>query len=278
MSEQTQTAVAEADKPKQLAPIKQIEAVLNQSIDRIGLVLPKHLKPERMLRVAMSAIYKTPALLDCDKGSIVAAVIQASELGLEPGGALQHGYLIPYKNKKTQTRECQFQPSYRGLIELARRSGKLKSIAARVVYDKDIFSLVYTGDRPNYKHEPYFGNDPGAVKLVYAVASLEGDALEFEAMTLPQIEEIQKRSQSGNEGPWVTDWAEMAKKTVIKRLLKRLPMSTELASAIEMDNTDYIDVEASTIETKTATRAAELTQRLIAAKQPVVEVEAEANA
>lgn len=277
MSEQTQ-AVAVAEKPKALAPIKMIDQALNQSMDRIGMVLPKHLSPERMIRVAMSSIYKTPALQDCDRMSIVAAVIQASELGLEPGGALQHGYLIPYKNKKTNTRECQFQPSYRGLIELARRSGKLKSIAARVVYDKDIFSLVYTGDRPNYKHEPYFGNDPGEVKLVYCVASLEGDALEFEAMTLPQIEEIRKRSQSGDEGPWKTDWSEMAKKTVIKRLLKRLPMSTELSTAIEIDNSDYIDVEATTIETKTTAKAEALKQRLIAAKQPEIEAEVEANA
>lgn len=245
-----------------------IKAALDQAESSITQVLPKHLTPERMMRVALSAIYRTPELQDCDPRTIVAAVVQASELGLEPGGALQHGYLIPYKNKKAGgVRECQFQPSYRGLIELARRSGKLKSISARVVYEKDQFSLIFTGDRPNYRHEPQLDGDAGKIRLVYAVASLEGDALEFESMTLQQVEEIRKRSQSGDDGPWKTDWAEMAKKTVIRRLLKRLPMSLELAKAIEIDNADYIDVEATTISRQTSARAAELTQRLIAAKE-----------
>jgi recombination protein RecT len=260
----TQAVAKTETPPKALTPIKRVEEMLLASRDRMQMVLPKHLTPERMIRVTMSALYRTPELQDCDPKSVVAAVVQASELGLEPCGALQHGYLIPYKNKNTNSREAQFMPGYRGLIELARRSGKLRSISARVVYEKDKFNLNYTAERVNFLHEPFLLGDAGKPVLIYATAVLEGDQIEFEAMPIHEIDAIRERSQAGQSGPWVTDYNEMAKKTVLRRLLKRLPMSTELAQAIEIS--DAIEVRAESVEAATAERAAQLRAQLDAAK------------
>lgn len=205
-------------------------------------VLPRHLTPERVVKVALVAYNKTPKLRECTMESLFLAIMQAAELGLEPGGALGHAYLVPYKD------QCQLIPGYRGLIELARRSGEIESIEAHVVHERDKFTLRF-GLNAALDHEPHLEGDPGEMRFVYAVAKLKGGATQFEVMTKDQVDKIKSRSRASNNGPWVTDYEEMARKTVVRRLIKYLPLSTEraepLAKALELeDEGPVIDVAA----------------------------------
>lgn len=190
---------------------------------------PKHVDARRLQRVALTAITKNPALLKCDRASFATAVLQAAELGLEPSGALGHAYLIPYGA------ECQLIVSFKGMVALARRSGEILSIEARAVYERDTFSLSY-GLTSNLEHTPYLDGDSGPLRFVYAVAKLKDGGVQFDVMSRSQVDAIRARSRAGKSGPWVTDYDEMAKKTVVRRLFKMLPVSVELAEVFEKDD------------------------------------------
>jgi recombination protein RecT len=122
--------------------------------------------------------------------------------------------------------------SYKGMIALARRSGEILSIEARAVYERDTFSVRY-GIDATVEHVPYLDGDPGKLKFAYAVAKLRDGGVQIDVMNRTQIDAIRTRSRAGQKGPWVTDYDEMAKKTVLRRLFKMLPVSAELAEAIE---------------------------------------------
>ena len=176
---------------------------------------------------ALTAVAKNPKILDCDRESIMLSVMQAAELGLEPGGALGEGYLVPYG------RTCQFIPGYRGFISLARRSGQIVSIEAHAVYEKDEF-VVEFGLDPKLVHRPTLAAERGEVVAFYAVARLVGGGVQHDYMTRADVDAIRKRSRAASSGPWVTDYNEMGKKTVIRRLFKTLPVSVELCRALEL--------------------------------------------
>ena len=221
-------------KPILQTPAQSFGQYLAARRKQIASVLPKHLTPERVCRVAMTAFTKTPALAQCDMASVYQAVQQAAELGLEPGGALGQCYLLPYG------RTCQLIVSYKGLIELARRSGEIESIEARVVHENDDYSVEF-GLHSDIRHRPCLDDNPGPLVLVYAVARLKGGMVQFEVMTRAEVNAIRRRSRSGNSGPWVTDYDEMARKTVVRRLCKYLPISAEkLASALAVEETDEV--------------------------------------
>lgn len=200
-------------------------------------VLPKHITPERMIKVALVSASRTPRLLECTPQSFFAAMMQAAELGLEPGGALGHAYLVPFKNGSTQKYEVVMIPGYRGLIALARRSGEIRSIEARPVYERDRF-FVRFGLDPKLDHEPNLEVDgkDRKLKAVYAMAELTDGVRQVEYMTKADVDHIRKKSKAANDGPWVTDYDEMSRKTAVKRLCKYLPLSPELAKAVAIDN------------------------------------------
>lgn len=219
---------AVAEKPKDLISLMASGPVQQQ----IKAALPAHMTPERMARIAMTELRRVPALQKCDPLSFLGAVMQCSQLGLEPGGALGHVYLIPFG------KEVQVIVGYRGMIDLARRSGQIISIEARAVYDGDRFECVLGLDSL-IKHEPDWQNanraDPAKLRFVYAVAKLRDGGLQFEVMARPEVDAIRKRSRASGSGPWVTDYAQMALKTVVRRLFKFLPVSIELSRAVALD-------------------------------------------
>lgn len=196
-----------------------IRDLIQRSQPQIAMALPKHLTPERMFRVAMTAVQKSPALLDCDPISLIGAIIQASQLGLEPDGVLGAAYLVPYG------KQVQLIPGYRGLMDLARRSGYVLTIYAEPVYSGDEFRLTLGLDK-DLQHTPAKG-DRGEFVGAYAVAKLRDGTREFVWMTKTEIDAIRRRSKASGSGPWVTDYVEMAKKTAIRRLCKTLPRSVE---------------------------------------------------
>lgn len=216
--------------------LQTLRGLLQKSKNSIQEVLPAHMSADRMVKIATVAASRNPLLLQCDTISILRALMESSQLGLEPFTGLQQAYIIPYRNGKTGHYEAQFMPSYRGLIDLARRSGEIRSIEAHVVYENDLFECEL-GLNPKLKHVPSFdGKNRGEPRLAYAVAMLKDGASQYEVMTKAEIEEVRSASKSANNGPWVNWWSEMAKKTVLKRLVKYLPMSAELSKAVTKDN------------------------------------------
>lgn len=217
--------------------VKTIRAFLSDPKVRrqLEMAIPKHLTVDRLLRVAMTSIQQNPRLLDCTPQSLLACVMMAAQLGLEPNPATRQAALVPFKNnKKGGIFEAQFQPMYMGLLALIRRTGELQGVQAQVVYTQDLFDLEY-GLNEKLTHVPAEGNR-GTPKGAYVVFRYKGGGYSFDYMSRNDIEEIRKRSKSADDGPWVTDWAEMAKKTVIKRHAKLAPMSIEFVTATALDD------------------------------------------
>lgn len=241
--------------------VANIQKFLDTRKDYIAQIVANTVTPERLITVVMSACQRTPKLRQATPQSIYLALMQAGNLGLEPNTPLQLAWLIPYTNRTDPQKpivEAQFQAGYRGLIRLAIQSGEVKSIIPRIVYEKDTLEIEYGLDA-NIIHRPVLKGPAGAAVAVYSVAAMSDGTKTFMFMTRQQVEEIRLRSQSPNEGPWVKDWEQMAAKTVIKRHLKYLPVSSErLGRAIEHDNRaeageppvydDVIDVSGEVVE------------------------------
>ncbi len=232
-----------------------IQSLIQGNLGEIAKVVPKHVTPDRLLKVLVSAIAKTPALGQCTPASLVNSFKVAAELGLEPGGALGHLYLVPYGAV------CTPIVGYRGLIELMRRSGELASIRCVAVHAKDEFRFE-EGIEQKIRHRPCLDDEPGPLTFAYCVAKLKDGSVQLEVMSRTQIDAIRARSKAGKSGPWVSDYDEMAKKTVLRRAAKYLPLSSERFSrAVEVDDNDYVDGELSrstqaAIAEQTATEAA----------------------
>ncbi len=204
-----------------------VRNLLEQMKPQMALALPKHISVDRMARIALTEFRKTPALHNCDPTSFVAAVMLSGQLGLEVG-PLGHAYLIPYKA------ECTFMLGYKGMLELARRSGFITSLTAHVVYEKDKFEYAF-GLEDKLIHQPCLG-DAGKVIAAYAVAKLKDGSHQFEVMSKTEIDKIRDGSPAKGSIPWTKHYDEMAKKTVIRRLFKYLPVSIEMQNAIAYDD------------------------------------------
>jgi recombination protein RecT len=222
--------------PQPNKELKTLGDMLEARRASLAQLVPKHLNADRLMKVALNCVSKTPMLQKCGVSSILQCVFTAAELGLEPGGALGHAYLVPFGTTATLI------IGYRGFIQLMRNSGQLASIRAVVVHERDVFKMR-EGIEQSIKHEPFLDGDPGALKYVYCVAKLKDGSVQIEVMTRAQIDGIRGRSRSSNSGPWVTDYEEMAKKTVVRRIAKYLPLSAEVEKAIEHDNGDFVDGE-----------------------------------
>lgn len=211
---------------------KSIMGLLKSMEGEIARCLPKHLTPDRMARIAMTELRKTPKLQECDPMSFIAAIMQASQLGLEPG-VLGSCYLIPFNNNKTGKVECTFMPGYRGFLDLARRSGQIDSLVARAVYENDKFEYEF-GLKESLVHKPNM-DEPGQFIAVYAVANLKDGGHQFDVMSKKQVDTIRAGSQGKNSDAWTKNYDEMAKKTVLRRLFKWLPCSVEMQKAVSLD-------------------------------------------
>ena len=193
----------------------------------IASCLPAHITVEQMVSVFLTSITLMPKLADCNPYSLLMAVKEASQLGLPTDGVLGHGYILPYGDK------AKFIPGYRGLMDLARRSGQVDWVQSRVVYEGDEFEYEY-GLEPFLKHKEAPRRDGEEPKLiaVYAAAKLKSGEKVFEVMYREDIEKIRRRSPAGKSGPWVTDYLEMGRKTAIRRLMKYLPLSANVQAAV----------------------------------------------
>lgn len=273
--------IAKLTKETAIAVSKQIE----KNKDVLMKSCPKGFNFDRMTRTVINAISTTPQLAKCSPASLFLSTVKAFTLGLEPNGALSEGYLVPFWNSKKGQNEAQFMPSYRGLQNLARRSGEVTAIYSKAVYDKDVFEVEEGTDR-KIIHKPDYTKARGVPVCYYAVFTLKSGETDFEVMSIGEIDAIRARSKSAETGPWVTDYDEMAKKTVMKRLLKRSPMSIELADAVSLENSasmgenqninDIIDIDGLEVDDTqsediqqaiNADKAEELKEKLTKAKE-----------
>ena len=203
---------------------------------QMALALPKSMTAARLTRIVMTECRKDTALMQCNQESFFGAVLQCAQLGLEPGSALGHCYLLPFGNGKSRDGRpnCQLIIGYRGMIDLARRSGQIVSINAYCIHEADEFEYEL-GLHPDIHHRPSPLAERGPVTYVYAVAVLKGGGVQFEVMSRAEIEAVRLQSKAGKSGPWVTHWEEMARKTVVRKLFKYLPVSIEAIRAVEID-------------------------------------------
>lgn len=206
---QQQTAVAAPNRPVTLIDVVRSTKFQKQ----MSLAMPKSMTPDRLTRIVMTECRKTPALLKCAPESFYGAVLQCAALGLEPGSALGHCYLLPFGNGKDRSGRpnAQLIIGYRGMIDLARRSGQIISLQAWTVHAQDTFNYQL-GLEPDIQHVPASTADRGPVTHVYAVAKLKGGGVQFEVMSRAEIEAVRKTSKAGTSGPWSSHWDEMAKK------------------------------------------------------------------
>jgi recombination protein RecT len=239
MGNETNTALAVRDQKASV-----IKQELANALARAMPVLPSHLRnqetAQRMMRIVWNAVQKNPRLLDCTPDSIGNSALTACELGLETN-VIGHAFLVPFWNNKKNCLECQLMPGYKGLLKLARNSGTVASIYADVVRDGDIFDYE-KGTSPFLRHKPNADDPEARITHAYFVVKFTNGESQFEVMNRSQIERVMQKTQSKDRktgevyGPWIDNFEEMAKKTVVKRGLKLVEASVEVERAVAMDD------------------------------------------
>ena len=215
-------------------PRKTMQDYVKSMEKEIAKALPSVLTPERFTRMVLSAISTNPKLAECTPQSFLGAMMTAAQLGVEPNTALGQAYIIPYRNHGTM--EAQFQLGYKGLIDLAYRSGDVSIIQAQIVYENDEFDYELGLD-PKLKHVPATKERGNAIAY-YAIFKTKDGGYGFEVMSVDDVRQhAQRYSKSYGNSPWQTNFDEMAKKTVLKRVLKYAPLKSDFVRGITQDET-----------------------------------------
>lgn len=248
-AEALKNSIAQKEQKNEVAEGKKPQTLMDfmaKHKEQFEMALPKHLNADRLMRLAVTEFRKNPALKGCTPESLLGAVMQAAQIGLEPD-ALGSAYLVPFNNKKiidgkeTKVKEVQLQIGYKGLIELVRRSGQVTSIVANEVYEEDAFEFEFGLNEKLY-HKPTMGTNRGKLVCFYAYARFKDGGHAFHVMSVEQINAVRdkfsKSQKNGNHfGPWKDHYESMAKKTVIKQLVKYMPISVEIQNNIVQDET-----------------------------------------
>ena len=222
------------EKKKEVSAVQAMGDLLKRMHTQIEKALPSVITPERFTRIALTAYSRNEKLQECTAESFLGSMMQAAQLGVEPNTPLGQEYLIPYRNKGVM--EVQFQLGYRGMIDLAYRSGEVQNIQAHEVYENDTFEYEL-GLEPKLRHIPAL-KDRGNVILYYAVFKLTNGGVGFEVMSKDDVMTFAKRkSKTYGTGPWQSDFDAMAKKTLVKRLLKFAPLKSDFVRAVTADET-----------------------------------------
>ena len=223
-------------RPEQPATIGQF---IEQMKGEIARALPRHLSADRLARIMLTEVRRTPLLAKCTQPSFGGAIMTCAQLGLEPG-VTGEAYLLPFKNGEMSKNlgrdiyEVQLIIGYQGMVKLFWQSPLAKSLDAQAVYERDEFDYEY-GLNPRLAHKPSLLADRGKVVAYYAVATLTNGGGAFIVLSPSGIEKIRERSRAKSSGPWKTDYDAMARKTCLRQLYKLLPKSAVLAQALAQD-------------------------------------------
>jgi recombination protein RecT len=252
----SQATVQKSDKYARSETGLTLPDLLQKYPQKIALAIPKYMDPERMIRIALTAFYKTPTLWDVDPLSLAGAVIQCAQLGLEPDGVLGLAYLVPFYNSRARKKECNMLVGYKGYIHLGRRSGEVKTVGAELVYENDDFRFG-EGTSPYIEHVPYImrrsqtrigwevvpPEERGDKIAAYSVIQLRDGGHQQKVMGMGEIWQIRDdnsksayNDQDQLTGPWRDhpDW--MEKKTTIRQLYKLAPLSAEIRTATSLED------------------------------------------
>ena len=250
-----------------------VRGMLQEMQEQIKTALPKMVDPERFIRVCMTTIRTSPGLLECTPESLLGAIMRAAQLNLEPDNVLGRAYLVPYGT------ECTFIIGYKGLIELARRSGQVKDIYANIIYENEPFDIEMGTDR-RIKHTPLPPEQRGEKKIgAYSVCHLMNGAHSFHFMWISEIEEIRdkfSKSAKSSYSPWKTRPEAMMLKTVVRQHSKWLPLTVQaqeaaardeavemgIAHDLHLGDDEMLDTASAKAGDKTADNTAALAQRI----------------
>ena len=210
-------------------PVDVIRQTLTQMAPQFEAALPKHITVEKFQRVAMTAIQNTPALQNADRNSLFGSIVRLAQDGLLPDG--REAAIVMFGDK------AQAMPMIAGILKKIRQSGEVAKVSAQVVYEKDEFVWSLGFDEDVTHNPPPLDQPRGKPIGAYATAVLKDGSRLLEVMSLEEIEKVRAVSRAKGNGPWVSWWGEMARKTVMRRLSKRLPMSTDLEDAFDRDET-----------------------------------------
>ena len=222
-----------------VAPITQFKQQLTAMSSQFGVALPSHIKPEKFQRVVLTVVQSSPDLLEADRQSLFDSCIKCASDGLIPDG--REAALTVFNTKVKRggrdewIKKVQYIPMLAGIQKRVRNSGLIDSIQAHVIYEKDTFEWEQGFDE-RIVHKPFFPGDRGKPVGVYAIAKFKDGSRQFEVMDVAEIERIRAASKTGQYGPWKDWWAEMARKSVFKRLAKWLPLDADVDDLIEYDN------------------------------------------
>lgn len=222
-------------------PGKTMQDYVKAMEGEIKKALPSVITPERFTRMVLSAISTTPKLAECTPQSFLGAMMTAAQLGVEPNTALGQAYIIPFRNHGTM--EASFQLGYKGLIDLAYRSGEVSIIQAQTVFENDEFSYELGLD-PQLKHVPA-PKERGKAIAYYAIFKTKDGGYGFEVMSMDDVlTHAKKYSKTYGNGPWQTNFDEMAKKTVLKRVLKYAPLKSDFVRGVTADETTKTSLDS----------------------------------
>ena len=245
--------------------VKAVEASLWQREEAIRAILPNNMDMKRFVKTAMIALSKNKDLHECTQESIVRSIIEAAEAGLEPTGMLSRAWLVPYNNKGIK--EAQLQIGYQGLADLMRRSGEVRKVITRVVYEGDEFRVIQ-GTEERVEHTPaYLTEDPLKITYFYCIVTYKDGTSQHEVMTKAQVDMVRSRAKGKNADAWTLSYPEMGRKTVERRASKWTPLTVEAIEAIAKD--DEREYGAPTVAAAIGTRTSSLREAIKAQAEEI---------
>jgi recombination protein RecT len=235
----------------QVAVINEVRSAIERMSPQFKAALPAHVSVDRFVRVTLTAVQTNPNLLNADRRTLFAAATKAAQMGLLPDG--REGAIVTFKD------QAQWMPMVAGIMKLVRNSGEISTWSVQAVYENDQFDFCL-GDEEHITHKPNLANR-GKLIAVYSIVTMKDGEKSREVMSVEDVLAIKARSRSGNSGPWVSDFAEMAKKTVIRRHSKRLPLSTDIDGVLKEDDELFMPPEQAAPEAAQAAEAPAATRR-----------------
>ena len=236
------TAVTTQEQDKERQKMAMLRTRIERFAPQLATVLPKVMTPERVVTLVLTAATQNTRLLDCTPESLILSLMKVAQTGLEIGRTC---YLVPYG--KTAT----FIPAWQGLVQLIEETGFYRGTKARAVYAKEHF-IYEEGLSQRLEHTPIWSSqDRGDLIAFYAISFDRHGRGTFEVMSKPDVDKIRAGSPSKDSDAWKNHYAEMGKKTAIRRLAKRLPQATNrLKAAIESD-AEFVEVGNESQQTAT---------------------------
>ncbi len=252
--------------------LQEIRHNLTAMKDQFKMALPTHIAPDKFIRVLQTAINNNQNLANANRISLYAACMQAAQDGLLPDG--KESALVMFKDRVA------YMPMVSGILKKVRNSGELLSITSQIIFKNDDFKFYVDENGEHLHHTPNLFSERGDVIGAYAIAKTKDGGIYIEVMSMEQLESVRKVSRSADSGPWAGAFkSEMYRKTVIRRLAKRLPLSTDIEKTLEIDNELFMPEEREekkeSIETtKATTKPKKLNKLLESVENEIINDEA----